>query len=436
MPSWGTWRKQARFGIGAAFLLAALGWSTAAWAPPVVIDTFITVHFTGNGTGEITLRVDDRTLASCREDCRLAYTNDTMLGLQFSLAPVADPASRFLSWTGCTPGTAPDSCLPILTNRQCLTSPSPFLICAYGSVEAAFRRVPAGDVDGDAKADLFWRQSAGDGVSWWTMDGAAVTGGNYLAAGPEWQLKMACDLTGDGKADLVWQRPADGFVHLWALDGLAVTAFADVGPVDPAQWSLSGCGDLDRDGKADLLWRDEAGGSLYAWLMDGGAIKAQGSPGAAEAAWQVAGVADLDRDGRDDIVWRHSATGEAYAWFMNGLAIASQRSLGTLDPASWTLAWVADFDGNGHADLLWRHATGDTWAWLMRAGTFVSGASLGTPGPEWSDASVADRDADGKADIAWRHADGSLWLWKVDGLAVTSQAPMPDPGAGWQVAAP
>lgn len=433
----GPGRRLRRAGAMVVLLAFALAWPTASWAPAIVTDVVVTVHFAGNGTGQVTLLYNGNPLTSCRVDCRLTYSLDSWVSGVFSLAPSADPGSRFLSWAGCTPGTAPDSCRPVLVNRPCNPpSPSPFLNCAYGAVEAAFRRVPAGDADGDAKADLFWREPAGSGLSWWTMDGATATGGNYFAAGPEWQLKRTCDVTGDGKADLVWQRRADGFVHLWALDGLGVSAFADVGPVDPAHWSLAGCGDFDRDGKADLLWRNETGGELYAWLMDGGAITAQGTPGAAEAAWQVAGVADLDRDGRDDIVWRHSATGEAYAWFMNGLAIASQKSLGTLDPASWTLAWVADFDGNGHADLLWRHATGDTWAWLLRAGTFVSGASLGTPGTEWSIASVADRDADGKADIAWRHGDGSLWLWKVDGLAVTSQAPMPNPGPGWQVAAP
>lgn len=415
---------------GVRWILAlALFFPTLAWGPGIVRFE-VTVDLAGNGSGVVT--GEQFTSESCREDCTILF--EIYPGLPpYSLFAAADPGSRFAGWTNCPTPFGSTTCIPFGEVVPCPTQPGN--LCSFAAVTATFRRVPAGDANGDLRADLFWREPSGSGVSWWTMDGATVTGGNWLAVGPEWQVKRGCDLTGEGKADLVWQREADGFVHLWSLDGLAVSACADVGAADPSQWSLAGCADLDRDGKSDLLWRG-TGGESYAWLMDGGAIRAHGLLGIVDTAWQVAGVADLDREGHDDIVWRHSVTGEAYAWFMDGLAITSQKSLGTLDPAQWTLAAVADFDGDGHADLLWRHTSGDTWAWRMRAGAYMAGASLGTPGPEWSIASVADRDADGKADIAWRHADGSLWLWKLDGLAVASQAPMPNPGASWQVVAP
>ena len=425
----GRWlRHRAAWLLVPALLLPTLSWGAG------FIHVVIDLDFAGNGSGVVSgHQFPQSPPQTCRTDCSVVFTAYPGLP-EYYLVAAADPGSRFVGWNNCPSRYGQDGCTPLSTLGPCLDIQYDF--CAYGQVTATFQRLPAGDADADRKADLFWREPAGNGLSWWTMNGAAVTGANYLAVGPEWQLLKSCDLTGDGKADLVWRRPADGVLNLWALDGLAVSAYADPGIVDAARWTLAGCADLDRDGKSDLLWREIGGPSLYAWLMDGGAVLSQGALGTAGPEWQVAGVADLDRNGRDDVVWRDAVTGEVYAWFMNGLAIESQKSVATLDPAAWKLASVADFDGNGHADLLWRHVSGDTWVWLLDAGAYASGASVGTPGLEWTIASVADRDGDGKADILWRRTDGALWAWKMNGLAVASQAPLVDPGANWQVAAP
>ncbi|HRA22796.1 MAG TPA: VCBS repeat-containing protein, partial [Usitatibacteraceae bacterium] len=109
-----------------------------------------------------------------------------------------------------------------------------------------------GDVNGDGKADLFWRTAApGTGLSWWTMNGSAATAANYHDVDPAWQIADVGDLDGDGKTDLVWWRSTDGAAYLWTLDGFAVKGFADLGVLDPATWSLVGAADLDGDGKDD-----------------------------------------------------------------------------------------------------------------------------------------------------------------------------------------
>ena len=97
---------------------------------------------------------------------------------------------------------------------------------------------------------------------------------------------------------------------------------------------------------------------------------------------------------------------------------------------------AADFDGNRKADLLWRSTAGDTWVWIMNGASFVSGASIGNPGPGWSIKSVADLDGDGKADLVWRYTDGTTYWWKMNGAAAVDFQPIPNPGGTWQIVAP
>jgi FG-GAP-like repeat len=296
-----------------------------------------------------------------------------------------------------------------------------------------------GDVNGDLKADLFWREAApGVGLSWWTMDGPAIAGANYLEVPAEWQISDMGDFNGDGKSDLLWRR-ADGATYLWTLDGLAPTGFFDLGIVSPAAWTLVGAADLDGNGRADLVWRNNGTGAFYGWLMFDGAISSQGALGGPIGAeWQAIKLADMDGDGKTDIVLRNTTTGEIVIWFMNGLVIGHAASVGeVVNPALWTVVSVADFNGDGKADFLWMSTANELVVWLMDGAAKTSSGFLAAhPGAGWSIKSVSDFDGDGKADILWRHTDGSTLFWKVDGISVPSQGPVANPGGSWQVVAP
>jgi FG-GAP-like repeat len=283
---------------------------------------------------------------------------------------------------------------------------------------------------------LFWRQSApGTGLSWWTMNGATITGSNYFEVGSEWQIADVGDLSRDGKADIVWRRTTDGAAYLWTLNGLAPVNFYDLGILSPAVWTLVGTGDLNGDGRDDLLWRN-ADGTLYGWLMNFGTIIGQGVIGNPGTGWTVIDLADMNGDRKADLVLRNTSTGQVSVWFMNGLVVSASGSAGSLDPASWNLLAAADFDGDGKADLLWRSSAGDTWVWLMNGTTFLSGASIGNPGLAWSVKSVTDLDGDGKADLVWRHTDGTTYFWKMNGLVPSAYLPITNPGGTWNIVAP
>ncbi|NNC24734.1 VCBS repeat-containing protein, partial [Salinisphaera sp. USBA-960] len=69
---------------------------------------------------------------------------------------------------------------------------------------AGYRLIASGDVDGDGKADLVWRDDSGSVVAVWTMDGARVSGGRALVIGSRWQLLGSGDFDGDSRLDLLW----------------------------------------------------------------------------------------------------------------------------------------------------------------------------------------------------------------------------------------
>ena len=310
-----------------------------------------------------------------------------------------------------------------------------YLLTDSGKLVKVLQSRVRGDADGDRRAELFWRETGGQGLSWWRLEGGAVATSNYFAVDPAWQLADVGDLDGDGMADLLWRRASDGAVSLWTVQGFGFKGFHDLGVLDPAQWSLAGVADLDGNGKGDVVWRG-SDGTVYAWLMDGGTIAGQGAIANPGVQWVIADMADMDGDGRDDIVFRNTVDGGVYVYLMNGLSIASGGYAGLVDSAAWTLAGAADFSGDGKGDLLWRHASGDTWVWLMNGAAFQSAGGIGNPGAGWSVRSLADVDGDGKTDLAWRHADGTTYLWRMNGAAVSAFLPLANPGGTWDISAP
>jgi hypothetical protein len=302
--------------------------------------------------------------------------------------------------------------------------------------EGIYALAVAKDTGGDGRGDLVWREAApGQGLSWWAMNGNAVTAANYFDVDSAWQVAQVGDLDGDGRADLVWRRASDGATYLWLVGGMGIRGYHDLGILSPAAWSLAGLADLNGDGRDDIVWRG-VDGTVYAWLMDGGTIIGQGVIDNPGTQWVIATLADMDGDGKDDIVFRNANDGGVYLYYMDGLAILGGGFVGMVDPAAWTLTGAADFSGDGLPDLLWRHTSGDTWVWIMAANVFQSAGGIGNPGTSWQVKSLADLDGDGKTDIVWRHADGTTYLWKMNGKTVDAYLPVANPGGTWQLVAP
>src|SRR5436190_37063 len=81
------------------------------------------------------------------------------------------------------------------------------------------------------------------------------------------------DVDGDGKADLVWRNTQTGDLAVWLMNGAAVRQGPVVAPGVPLTWQVAHIGDLDGDGKADLVWRNTQTGDVAVWLMNGTNVK-------------------------------------------------------------------------------------------------------------------------------------------------------------------
>jgi hypothetical protein len=133
-----------------------------------------------------------------------------------------------------------------------------------------------GDFDGDGNADILWRNNATGENYLYPMSGLAILGTEgYLrtVADLDWNVAGVGDMDGDGKADILWRNSDTGENYLYPMNGTAILGTEGyLRTVADQNWQVTGTGDYDGDGKADVLWRNAQTGDNYLYPMNGTTI--------------------------------------------------------------------------------------------------------------------------------------------------------------------
>ena len=294
-----------------------------------------------------------------------------------------------------------------------------------------------GDVDGDGKDDIFWR-NAQNGQNWmWIMDGNQA---DWPECGPvesledtNWEVVGAADFSNDGKQDLFWRNMDTGQNQIWFMNGRTVVNVGDVTTVGDTSWVIPGFADFNGDGYADVVWQDRnpasgTKGTVAIWLLDHNAFVGAAFLGTvvSDLDWEIEGTGDYNGDGNADIVWRNYADsgeqmGNNAIWLLDGTDFQKQQFIDSVTDTNWAIDQSGDFNGDGTGDLVWRNTvTGENAIWLMNGVDFLSAEFLPTMADlDWSIRGVGDFWGDGSIGLFWRNTEsGENLIWLLDGTSV------------------
>jgi hypothetical protein len=168
-----------------------------------------------------------------------------------------------------------------------------------GVSDANWRISAVGDFDGDTRADLIIQNLADGRMVAWLLNGTKGTTlkrQEFLTPGfvadPSWRIAGAGDIDGDGKPDLFFKNASSGLMVAWIMNGLAVARQEWISPnqVSP-DWAIAAVADLNGDSRPDLVLQHVNDGRMVAWPLRGTSLLGQVwlTPSQVSPGWRIAG---------------------------------------------------------------------------------------------------------------------------------------------------
>ena len=207
---------------------------------------------------------------------------------------------------------------------------------------AQWRSVGIGDMNGDGLTDMVWQDINTGDVLGWQMDGhgrIASEGSIGSAQAANFNQHLLGDVTGDGKADIVWRDTTTGDFEVWQMDGLAQVGSAISFSLAPG-YNMIGIGDFNGDGIGDLFMDDTGNHTAHIQLMTAAGTAGGTVDIALLNGWSVADIGDYNADGLSDLLVSDTNVSSSYGYIAimsSGTGAASGYYAGSAANPEWYL---------------------------------------------------------------------------------------------------
>ena len=271
---------------------------------------------------------------------------------------------------------------------------------------------PHADLNGDAVADVLWRNAATGDTGYWAMNGGVATWQGFGQVPSEWRVVGTGDFNGDFAQDIVWYNSKTADVGYWGLaPGGGGPQWTYLGN-GLFEWEVAGTGDVNGDARTDIIWHNTSSGDFGYWAM-GGTAPTWNYIGNSLLSYKMQGVGDFDGNGRADTLWRNPSSGETGIFLMDTGGHANWLDLGRISFLDEVVG-IGDFDGNGISDILWRGKTSGVIGFsAMDHSATPTWHGLGATALDFKVIAVADYNGDGSSDILWRNSGGMTGYWAM-----------------------
>ncbi|MBK8014635.1 MAG: VCBS repeat-containing protein [Deltaproteobacteria bacterium] len=147
----------------------------------------------------------------------------------------------------------------------------------YQEPDLAWNIAGLGDFDGDSFCDLLW-WNASNGKTWiQRMNGPTILeqgpilredGSSFDEPNTHWRIVATADLNGDARADVLWRNDETGQVWLQHLEGRSILAAGLVYEEPDTNWTIVGAGDLTNEGRHQIAWENVRRSPPHRWVQD------------------------------------------------------------------------------------------------------------------------------------------------------------------------
>jgi kumamolisin len=298
---------------------------------------------------------------------------------------------------------------------------------------------PAGDLNGDGRSDVVFRNITTNETAIWLMSGNTIVRAVQLGSGPaNYHIAAVADLEHTGRAQIIWSDDSGDFIAwsiAWSANDTPTTTATSFSL--PANYPVLVYTDLNGDGLLDVVQYDPDTGTLLIAKNNGSLSFSTQYSTNVSPGWVLSGAADLNGTGHPQLIWRNAVSGQVGAWIFSATQAFQpvQYPVFATPSLAWSIRGIGKVDTTPAQGLIWHNSqTGEVGLWKMNTSGSLLLTKLPTAGAPWQIAGNAYLDGSGGSpEILWvDQQSGAVGVWRINSSA-TSTSIIDTPGTSWVV---